>query len=104
MTIKNLIAICIIAASTAIAWFALAGVLSIRSESSDSRLSPEITRNWGPELTQQAPAFFYEAAAGTGTRMDIAPESSDIHVKLVFDPKQKGLLWYRTYSVHYEAE
>jgi len=104
MNIKKLAGICLITACTTLAWFILGGALSFRSESSESRLSAEVTRNWGPVLKQEAPSFFYEPTAGSAVRMAIAPESSDLHVTLTYDPKQKGLLWYRTYSVDFAAE
>jgi hypothetical protein len=104
MTIKRLLAIATIVAFTALAWFLLATAVAVRSSSSDSRLSPEVTRNWGPELIQEHPAIFYESPAAGRARREIQPERSDVRVKLAYEPKQKGLLWYRTYFVDFEAE
>ena len=73
--------------------------LQFRSNATDSRLSSEVTKVWGPVLTQEHPALFYEAPTSAGARRAIQPEKSDIAVKLTYDPKQKGLLWYRTYKV-----
>src|SRR4030095_8966267 len=104
MTIKRLIAICTIVACTAIAWFLLAGAVRFRSGDSDSRLSAEVVKNWGPVLSQQHPILFYESPTSARSRREIQPERSDVTVKLTYDPKQKGLLWYRTYFVDFLAE
>jgi hypothetical protein len=104
MTIKRLLAICTIVACTAIAWFLLAGAVRFRSGDNDSRLSAEVVKNWGPVLSQQHPILFYESPTGARSRREIQPERSDVTVKLTYDPKQKGLLWYRTYFVDFEAE
>jgi hypothetical protein len=104
MTIKRLLAICTILACTGIAWFILAGAVRFRSGESNSRLSAEVVKNWGPVLSQQPPALFYESPTSARSRREIQPERSDVTVKLTYDPKQKGLLWYRTYFVDFEAE
>lgn len=104
MTIPRLLAIAAIVVCTAIGWFLLATAVNVRSASSDSRLSGEVVRNWGPVLTQEHPALFYEAPTAARVRRPLQPERSDVRVKLRYEPKQKGLLWYRTYFVDFEAE
>jgi hypothetical protein len=104
MTIKRLLAICVIVACTAIGWFLLAGAVAFRSGDSNSRLSAEVVRNWGPTLCQQHPAIFYELPTNARSRREIQPEKSDITVTLNYEPKQKGLLWYRTYFADFKAE
>src|SRR5215510_14045757 len=104
MTIKRLLAICIIVACTAVGWFLLAGAVRFRSGYSDNRLSAEVRKNWGPALAQQHPVLFYESPTSARSRREIQPERSDVTVKLSYDPKHKGLLWYRTYFVDFEAE
>jgi hypothetical protein len=104
MTIKRLIAIATIVAFTALAWFLLATAVHIRSNTSNAQLSPEVVKNWGPELIQQHPALFYESPTAGRTRRDIQPERSDVRVTLAYEPKQKGLLWYRTYVVDFAAD
>ena len=58
MTIKRLIAISIIIACTAAAWFILAGTVNLRSASTSARLTPEVEKNWGPVLKQEQPALY----------------------------------------------
>src|SRR5262245_10038073 len=101
MPIKRLLAICLIAACTSAAWFVLAGTVQLRSAQTGGRLGPEVVKNWGPPLTQEHPSLFYEAPTGAGARRDIQPENSDIVIALTFEPKHKGLLWYRTYKAEF---
>ena len=104
MTVQRLIAITAIVGCTAFGWFILGTAVTFRSASSDSRLSPEVVKNWGPVLTQEHPAIYYESPTAARSRREIQPERSDIHVKLTYEPKQKGLLWYRTYFADFKAE
>ncbi|HEV7404687.1 MAG TPA: inner membrane CreD family protein [Chthoniobacteraceae bacterium] len=104
MTIKRLIAICIIIACTTAAWFLLGGTLQYRSSQTDDRLGSEVVKNWGPVLEQEHPSLFYEAPTSGHARRNIQPEKSDIAVTLNSEPKQKGLLWYRTYKAEFTGK
>lgn len=104
MTIKRLLAICLIVGCTAVAWFVLGGALHMRSSSSQSLLGPEVVKNWGPTLAQEHPSLFYEAPTSARSRREIQPERSRIQVALDFQPKRKGLLWHRTYVADFTAE
>ena len=104
MTIKRLLAICLIVGCTSAAWFLLGGTLQYRSNETDGRLGSEVVKNWGPLLTQEHPSLFYEAPTGAGARREIQPETSNIAVTLTYEPKQKGLLWYRTYKAEFTGK
>lgn len=104
MTIKRFIAITLIVGCTALAWFILAGTVRFRSAGTESRLTPEVAKNWGPILTQQHPTLHYEAPAEADARREIQPERSDVRIAIRYEPKNKGLLWYRTYQVDFAAE
>ena len=104
MTIKRLLAICLIVGCTSAAWFLLGGTVQYRSNQTDGRLGSEVVKNWGPVLTQEHPSLFYEAPTGGNARREIQPETSDIAVTLTYDPKQKGLLWYRTYKAEFTGK
>lgn len=104
MTIKRLLAICLIVGCTSAAWFLLGGTLQYRSNQTDGRLGAEVVENWGPVLTQEHPSLFYEAPTSAGARREIQPERSDIAVTLTYDPKHKGLLWYRTYKAEFTGK
>ena len=104
MTIKRLLAICLIVGCTSAAWFLLGGTVQYRSNETDGRLGSEVVKNWGPVLTQEHPSLFYEAPTGANARREIQPETSDIAVTLTYEPKQKGLLWYRTYKAEFTGK
>ncbi len=104
MTTKRLIAICLIVLCTSAGWFLLGGTLQFRSNQTDERLGSEVAKVWGPVLAQEHPSLFYEAPTSAGARRAIQPETSDIAVTLTFDPKRKGLLWYRTYKAEFAAK
>ena len=90
MTVKRLIAIAVIVVCTSAAWFILATAIGVRSSDAESRLNPELTKNWGPVLTQHHPTPYYEAPAETNAHREIQPERSDITVSLHYEPKNKG--------------
>jgi hypothetical protein len=104
MTIQRLFAICLIVGCTSVAWLLLGGAVQYRSIQTDERLGSEVVKNWGPLLTQEHPSLFYEAPTGANARREIQPENSDIEVKLTYEPKQKGLLWYRTYKAEFTGK
>jgi hypothetical protein len=103
MNIKRLLAIMFIIGCTSVCWITLAGTVQFRSSGTQSRLTPEVSKNWGPVLKQEHPILYYEAPAEANTRREIQPERSEITVNLGYDPKNKGLLWYRTYTVDFDA-
>lgn len=103
MTIPRLLAVAGIAGCTAVGWFILGGAIAIRSRDGAQRLAPEVAGNWGPPLSQTHPVLFHETPGGGSLMRQFQPEASDIKVSLRHEPKRKGLLWYRTYAVDFEA-
>lgn len=103
MTTLRLFAILLIIVCTAVAWFILGGALSIRTTQTDAHLSETVAGNWGQPMTQIHPRAFYIAPTAARTKRSIQPGSSEVKVVLKSDPKRKGLLWYRTYTVDFEA-
>ncbi len=98
---------------TAIAWSILGATVSTRTEMSLHQLRSQVGELWGQPLHQQAPTFTVQETVhyrdNKGKRQtrhvyhDVIPESSDITVKLNSDARRKGLLWYRTYAVEFDA-
>lgn len=104
MTIRRLIAVAFIFVFTAAGWFVLGTSLTDRTRSADRRLAPEVAGNWGAPMTQTHPAVFHLAPTVSGLRRPMDPVRSAIDVDLRYDPKRKGLLWYRTYHVLFRGE
>jgi inner membrane protein involved in colicin E2 resistance len=125
MTPLRLFAIAFILVVATIAWFLLGGSVTARSGEFDSRLASEVAQLWGGPHRQTAPAVFVErprqvtetvqqqTASGqpvksevtrTVVELDAVPlESSDVGADLRLEHRQKGLLWYDTYTVGFKA-
>lgn len=101
MSARRLFAIGFIFALAAAAWLALAGSVTVRTGSTDTRLSDAVSGLWGSEQQQRAPEFSYAEGAST-TKLDIV--GSDISAKLDLEQRRKGLLWYATYVVDFKAD
>ena len=104
MTILRLLAIGFIFICTAFAWAVLGTAVAIRSEQADRDLGPAVERGWGTPLRQGHPEVWYRSPTGERGRRVIQPEGGVVTVHLVSQPKQKGLVWYRTYGAEFSAE
>ncbi|MEM1444307.1 MAG: inner membrane CreD family protein [Verrucomicrobiota bacterium] len=104
MTPIRLLAIFLIVALTGSAWFLLGGALTVRTQNSNAQLAEAVAGNWGQPMLQFHPRAFYISPTAARSKREIQPEVSNIEVNLQSDPKQKGLLWYRTYVVDFAGE
>ncbi len=104
MSIKNLIAVFCIFACTSVAWFALGGALTMRTEGVGFKLNSALIGNWGPPLEQAHPSLHYTAPSSFRARREIGPAASEVKVELKYKPKRKGLMRYRTYEVEFDAQ
>ncbi len=102
MSIKRIIAIAVIYFAAAGGWFILGTVTSFRSTELRGKLGYEVQNLWGTPLVQQAPSWSVQIP-GTDQVRWIMPEANNINVKLATDYRKKGLVWYPTYTCHYEA-
>lgn len=103
MTIKRLVAIALILLCTAVAWMILGTSLLVRSAASSQFLSRAVADAWGPLMTQQHPVIYFISPSAANGRRLIQPSKSDVNVALKYEPKKKGLLWYRTYVVGFRG-
>src|SRR5688572_26040443 len=118
--IKRLIAIGFIFVCTSIAWAILAGVTAGRTHVADSGLRSQVQHLWGMPQVQQPPtatAFLRSKRkverledgkkivemVEDVTKQRVGMESSDIRAALALKHRQKGLLWYSTYAVDFDA-
>lgn len=104
MNIYRLLAIAMITVCTAIAWFILGSALTLRTAGSSGALGNEVTDVWGPVMAQEHPTTFYLSPTGAKGKVSLQPAGSKVVVALDYDPKKRGLLWHRTYSVNFSAE
>jgi hypothetical protein len=110
MTAPRLIAIVIIFACVSVAWLVLAGATVVRTQEVSRELTPQVGELWGPPLTQTAPMAYIGVLENTG-RQPVQPllppvplDASDLKVDLHLDYRQKGLLWYSTYTVDFDGK
>ncbi|MEY2511426.1 MAG: hypothetical protein QOE26_2189 [Verrucomicrobiota bacterium] len=104
MTIPRLFAIGGIIVCTALGWFILGSSVLVRSGVSLDRCAPNVTGGWGPVMTQPHPVMYYNSPGSANGRHLIQPAQSDVTVALRYEPKKKGLLWYRTYLVDFHGD
>lgn len=125
MTVRRLVAIALIFMGTSLAWTVLGSSLLARTGQFDGRLEQEVQLLWGAPHRQVAPEGWVlrpdtsvETVDTTGpdgrvVRQQVSKpivrqspvrlESTRASVDLDLEHRQKGLLWYSTYSVAFKA-
>ncbi|MDB5814245.1 MAG: hypothetical protein JWN23_1362 [Rhodocyclales bacterium] len=111
--IKRLLAIGFIFLCTSAAWAILSGVITARTTQADTNLRQKIENIWGAPQIQNAPTVVaYERRQPKNESADssktppleaVSLSASDVRVNLELHHRQKGLLWYSTYSVGFDA-
>jgi hypothetical protein len=104
MTIKRLLAITAIFICTSICWALLGASLLERTTGSFDSLGTAVAGAWGPVMTQAHPVIYYNVLGSSSGRHEIQPSQSNINVSLKYEPKKKGLLWYRTYLIGFRGD
>jgi hypothetical protein len=104
MTIPRLIAIVFIFGCVTVAWFVLAGVTVVRTNETGTALAPRVGELWGPTLTQSAPTALIASTDTPTKTQSVQIDSSDVNVNLDLQHRQKGLIWYSTYTVDFDAQ
>ncbi len=125
MSTLRLTAICAIFVIATLAWFTLGTSILARTGEFDSRLGQEVAALWGGQHRQVAPSIWVErprqvteevndgvrdgrpvTRSVTRTVIDTAPVAlaqSRVDVDLKLAHRKKGLLWYDTYGVDFNA-
>ena len=104
MNFPRILAIALITLCTAVAWFILGSALTLRTAESSGQMGNEVTDVWGPTMDQAHPSAFYLSPTGARGKVVLQPTKSRVAVNLDYDPKKRGLLWHRTYSVSFSGE
>jgi hypothetical protein len=125
----RLAAICFIFVCTAFAWWILGASLYGRTSSADARLKGTVISSWGEAQVACPPSALFDeprpapppprSAAVPYLQPPIPPSppsapeapqppglelvSTRAAVDLLLDQRQKGLLWYSTYAVHFAS-
>ncbi|MFA7343684.1 MAG: inner membrane CreD family protein [Terrimicrobiaceae bacterium] len=104
MTVLRLFAILFITACTTVAWFILGTALNMRTSQSGMSTAQSVLGGWGPPIMQVHPQAWYQSpGAGDGKAL-IRPSGSKVDISLAHEPRQKGLMWYRTFAAGFRGE
>ncbi len=106
--LKTLVAVTAILIGATVAWFILGATIAVRTQGSDSAQRAQLAAQWGSEQEQAAPNFSFtsyhvEKNKRIATVHDLDTASSRIAVDLALDQRLKGLIWYNTYAVRFNA-
>jgi hypothetical protein len=121
---KRIAAIVPIFLGCTLAWAILGSTVLFRTNVGDKEIKEKVRLLWGEEHRQPAPRITYtiqRAVQETYTECNpdcvekkktvtvdepvVVPlESSDVDVDLRYEPRRKGLFWYSTYQVGFEAD
>jgi hypothetical protein len=107
--LKHLVGVTVILIGATIAWFILGGTIAVRTQASDSAQRDQLAAQWGSEHAQVAPTFWLSVrhvdkkGQPYFDHTELSAASSRVAVDLALDPRQKGLLWYNTYAVAFDA-
>ncbi|MDZ4178987.1 MAG: inner membrane CreD family protein [Coriobacteriia bacterium] len=96
MSAQRLIAIFIIFSVASVGWMALGGSIELRTADAGGTGWESVGSLWGEPQFQQAPRF-----RSGSTAVPIA--ASDITADISLDQRRKGLLWYATYTLDFDA-
>ncbi len=104
MPSHRLIAIAGVFIIAAVAWGILGRTLTQRTEELDDRLSEEMHSLWGPKtLVQTAPYVAPNKTAKRNDAQTAPPQTSEIRANVAHTHRNKGLLWYSTFTVRFEG-
>ncbi len=119
--LRQILALAFIFICTTIAWAILGATIFSRTYSSNDQLQGHVASTWGTEQQQSPPTATYTVTdAVTSSNVEngkvvlhsrnvprqvlLPLAASRIHVKFKLTPRQKGLLWYSTYTVDFSGD
>lgn len=103
MNMRRMMAIVLIFGIAGSGWMILGNATRIRSNEFSGRLGSEVEALWGVPLVQKTPTFSVEIPGSDRVRR-IMPSSNEVQVALAADYRQKGLIWYPTYTCEFKGK
>ena len=105
MNTRRFIGIIIVFAAATVAWFVLSSTVSTRTDELDKSLSAQMQGQWGPDIVAQASPYLADAAGDArGTVGTQPPAGSKITAGITHEDRNKGLLWFSTFTVKFKGE
>lgn len=96
---KTLVAIAMVWILSSLAWVVLGSTLLARSGDFTDVLGREVRQLWGPSIAQRPPSATTESVKP----VPVGLAASEIDVALDLEHRQKGLIWFSTYVVDFDA-
>ncbi len=103
MTIKRMIAIIFIFLLGVAGWTFLGGVSAQRSSYYGNQLYYQVKQLWGEPITQDSPTLSVKIP-GRKKMRSLLIQGNQIKVNLDLQQRRKGLIWYPTYEVEFDAQ
>lgn len=103
MSVLRLLGIIVIFGCTSIAWVLLGTSVQIRTDDLDRRLSAEMASDWGPPVLAQTSPYWVPEGKRVERSEGAPPSASAIVARIEHEHRDKGLLWYSTFKVHFEG-
>jgi hypothetical protein len=117
---KKIAAITFIFVCTSIAWIFLASTIDYRSLAPADGLRAKVANTWGAPHEQKPPSAYYDERAGkmekviengkeieriieTTIQRPVPLNGSKVNSDIHLEYRQKGLLWFSTYQVRFDA-
>jgi hypothetical protein len=103
MSVRQFFAIILIFMLGTTAWWVLGAASETRTYAVGERLDSAVAELWGQPVLQPAPRFSVQVPGSRQQRALVA-SANRIAVDLRLEQRRKGLLWYPTYEVLFNAE
>ena len=100
---KKVMAISFIFVCTSIGWMILAGTVVLRTDQMSSELKSSVSQLWGTPQLQREPRVYFSSNQSLELGSPIDLIGSDIDVNIGLQHRKKGLNWYSTYTVDFDA-
>jgi hypothetical protein len=101
MSVLRFFATMIIFACVSVAWMILGATMSYRTSNLDEKLSKEMDNLWGPAVLSQPWPCLQEDGASP---RELALASNDIKASITHQTRNRGLLWFNTFTVDFQAK
>jgi hypothetical protein len=98
--LKHLAALAFIFGAASVAWLLLGANVENRTRQSGLDLASRVSSVWGAAHVQTPPRLLTDEK----TPRALPLESTRVRANLILEPRQKGLLWFNTYTIQFEAD
>ena len=119
--LRQILALIFIFVCTTIAWIVLGATIFSRTYGANQQLQGHVASTWGTSQEQSPPTAHYSVTEQTSSTtvengkliahnekiehpIPLPLESTRVVVNVHLDPRQKGLLWYSTYTVDFGGD